>query len=345
MKPKYEKIIFLDIDGVLNTGRYTYPQWLIQGDAIEDADGHFFDAECIVQLSRIIQETKAQIVISSTWRWRGLKKLRALWGNRQIEGDIVDITPSVYGLKTIQKPRFDHITRGDEIKDWLNLNATKQFVIIDDIDDFEARLQPFYFQTEWNKGISFEIADAIIALLNAEWTSPFLENSLYHKTKGKRVLYFDIEGTLLDDDDDTAKKALTNGQLETALKSCAFDYYACVSGHSDMIHQSHQYGQIPSKNAQKEVIWHLLKDIFPDKENFIAKLILIYNSDRRAEYINPDSDWYYVDDWADKFYSDAFDRLTYQEMENNKRIFLTDPNGDAADILQWLAQLPDSRGQ
>ena len=182
MKPKYEKIIFLDIDGVLNTGRFTYPQWLIQGDAIEDADGHFFDAECIAQLSRILEATKAQIVISSAWRWRGLKKLRALWQNRKIEGDIVDITPTVYGLKTIQKPRFDLILRGDEINDWLNQNATKQFVIIDDIDDFAADLQPFYCQTENDKGITKEVADKIIRLLNADWTSPFIENRLYHKT-------------------------------------------------------------------------------------------------------------------------------------------------------------------
>ena len=62
---------------VLNTGRYTYPQWLIDGEAIEDADGHFFDADCVSQLSRIIQATKAQIVISSAWRSRGLKRMRA----------------------------------------------------------------------------------------------------------------------------------------------------------------------------------------------------------------------------------------------------------------------------
>ena len=344
MKPKYEKIIFLDIDGVLNTGRFTYPQWLIEGDAVEDADGHFFDAECITQLSRILEATKAQIVISSAWRWRGLKKLRALWQNRQIEGDIVDITPTVYGLKTIQKPRFDLILRGDEIKDWLNQNVTKQFVIIDDIDDFTADLQPFYCQTENDKGITKEVADRIIALLNADWKSPFIENRLYRKTKGKRVLYFGIDNILLDEED-IAKTALTNGQLERLLKSCAFDYYACVSGYSDMVVQRHQYIQKPNKTVQKEAVWQLLKDIFTDKNDFIKKLILIYNTDKRGDYINVDSDWYYLDDWADKYFVEAQGIQAFEEMKRHNRIFLNDPQGDGADILQWLAQLsPNTEG-
>jgi hypothetical protein len=47
------KIIFLDIDGVLNAGCDDEP---------------FIFSECAQRLNRIIQETGAQVVLSSAWR-------------------------------------------------------------------------------------------------------------------------------------------------------------------------------------------------------------------------------------------------------------------------------------
>ena len=51
------------------------------------------------------------------------------------------------------------------------------------------------------------------------------------------------------------------------------------------------------------------------------------------------SDWYYLDDWADKYFVEAQGIQAFEEMKSNNRIFLNDPQGDGADILQWLAQL------
>lgn len=264
--------------------------------------------------------------------------MRQLWQKRKLQGDIVDITPSVSELCTIQKSHFDLITRGDEIKEWLTLNPTQQFVILDDIDDFDTDLQPFYFQTEWSKGITPDIADNIIAFFKTHQVSPFLENRLRQKTKGKQILYFDINGTLLDEND-MPKKSLINRRLETVLKSKNFDYYACVSSYSDMVAQRFNYTKKPSKIEQKESIWLLLKDIFTDKDDFIEKLILIYNTDRKGEYINFDSDWYYLDDWADKFYGEVYGIAQYDKMIKQEKIHLTQHDGNGEDILVWLEKI------
>ena len=57
------KIIFLDIDGVLCTDEYI--QALPIGLPWRDAYGDIFDPKCVAALKRIIDETGADIVVSS----------------------------------------------------------------------------------------------------------------------------------------------------------------------------------------------------------------------------------------------------------------------------------------
>ena len=56
------KVIFLDIDGVLNI--------IPQG---RDQYGSLFHPQFEDNLQYLIEQTKADIVISSTWRYSGLK--------------------------------------------------------------------------------------------------------------------------------------------------------------------------------------------------------------------------------------------------------------------------------
>jgi hypothetical protein len=76
------KIIFLDIDGVLNL---CYPK--------HDKFGRIFHPHFVDNLKMIIDETDAKIVISSTWRADGIERLRELWKYRNYPGEIIDITP------------------------------------------------------------------------------------------------------------------------------------------------------------------------------------------------------------------------------------------------------------
>ena len=81
------KVIFLDIDGVLNTG-----WWYTQMDrnTPKDKYGYAFDPNSVANLKKIIDETGADIVISSSWKSFGLSELEEMWQDRGLPGKLID---------------------------------------------------------------------------------------------------------------------------------------------------------------------------------------------------------------------------------------------------------------
>jgi len=78
-----KKIIFLDIDGVLNC-------------EIDDIQNEFEDISkrCVKMLNTIIKETDAKVVISSVWRNnRTVDQLQELLEKYGFEGEVVSKTP------------------------------------------------------------------------------------------------------------------------------------------------------------------------------------------------------------------------------------------------------------
>lgn len=121
-------IIFLDIDGVLNTIR--------NQDLQEENDGRMkfqhqfnFDEECMKNLKEIILKFDAYVVISSSWRIEKdkvyMSELLRNFKEYEIDNRIIDITPSF------------STTRGEEIKKWLfdNKDKVSNYIILDDEDD------------------------------------------------------------------------------------------------------------------------------------------------------------------------------------------------------------------
>ena len=121
-----DRYIFLDIDGPLNTGRSDYLN--------SEKFGHHFDDEAVRNLQRIIDETSAGIVISSSWRHLGIEKIRAIWKDWRLPGKIVGCTPGTWG----EELQFGK--RGEEIQQWLSDNITGQYsyVVIDDMGPDES---------------------------------------------------------------------------------------------------------------------------------------------------------------------------------------------------------------
>lgn len=62
------KIIFLDFDGVMDTAYYDHILSK-EGKPLDDEYGAIFDPYCIQNLKRIIEETGADIVVSSSWKF------------------------------------------------------------------------------------------------------------------------------------------------------------------------------------------------------------------------------------------------------------------------------------
>lgn len=109
------KVIFLDIDGVLNSDEYfdKIEKLNIQGIQSE------IDVEKIKLLKRALDETGAKVVLSSSWRYtRKAQNLKELLANFEI---YTESTPYIHGK------------RGLEIKQWLLDNPeVEDFVILDD---------------------------------------------------------------------------------------------------------------------------------------------------------------------------------------------------------------------
>lgn len=139
------KIIFLDIDGVLNYHGY---------------GGNFratLAIDCITQLNAITDATQAQIVISSTWRKTyPLAGLIAFLREQGVTGHILDSTPNLNGLP-----------RGEEIAQWINAHpGVENFVILDDDSDM-CELTSYLVQTSiYAGGLQATHAQRAIAILN-----------------------------------------------------------------------------------------------------------------------------------------------------------------------------------
>lgn len=137
------KIIFLDIDGVLNC------------HTTRERDGGYvgIDSRLVAILNRILEETGAYIVISSTWRkFENWEKSVEAGGIRKVIGST---------------PRLDGKIRGEEVKAWLVEGhvSVSEYAVLDDDSDFLDG-QPL-FKTENRRGLTPEIADAVIAHLNS----------------------------------------------------------------------------------------------------------------------------------------------------------------------------------
>ena len=87
------KVLFLDIDGVLNTERQ-HDRCVNEGIAPVDNFGYAFDPIAVINLKKIIDDTGAGIVISSSWKFWGLSTMQKLWASRSLPGKIIDVTPN-----------------------------------------------------------------------------------------------------------------------------------------------------------------------------------------------------------------------------------------------------------
>lgn len=119
------KVIFLDIDGVLQVEFNKKDEW-----------GHLFYSPFVENLRNIIDKTGAKIVISSTWKMSGLQILKEMWVGRNLPGEIIDITPNEVDVVDRGTCEFyDLVDRGYEIQQWIDDNKPDKWIILDDVDD------------------------------------------------------------------------------------------------------------------------------------------------------------------------------------------------------------------
>lgn len=194
------KIIFLDFDGVLN-----HQDWYkrrMHGETGPELlhPLNEFDPETIQILNRIIEETGAKVVVSSTWRvGKMVVDLQKMLDDVGFIGEIIDITPRFYtkGVHGEDDKTTGYSTpRGCEIDWWLKnkggfqrinwcketqmeymeKSLVKNYVILDDDSDMLYNQREHYVKCNaYGKGLDNETADKSIKILNTPITELYYE--------------------------------------------------------------------------------------------------------------------------------------------------------------------------
>lgn len=164
------KVLFLDIDGVLNcsfTFARRHARWLESGNPVKEGEfafplGHL-DEELIANLNTIVEQTNCKIVISSSWRIAHTPQEIAGWLNEKgfkYPESIIDRT----GRAPMEERDNE---RGWEVQKWVEDNDVDQYCIVDDDSQDIRPMHPDNFvQTSGKVGLTEEKASAIVSKLN-----------------------------------------------------------------------------------------------------------------------------------------------------------------------------------
>lgn len=138
------KIIFLDIDGVLNSHRYDKCR--------SDADGNI-DVTRLPLLKQIVDGANANVVLTSTWRRHIDPKSRVA---DEVGSVLWELFES-HGILLYDRTPFIDNDRAQEVRSWLmDHSDVESFVIIDDIKFGWDELDPMVVKTDYLIGRGLE---------------------------------------------------------------------------------------------------------------------------------------------------------------------------------------------
>lgn len=171
---KFNKILALDFDGVLNSVRSVVADQkcvnalnakhaILAGHTITSG----FDPVAVKLIWQIIQRTDAYIVVSSAWRKAiSLSDIRRIFHTEfgWPDGDAERII-GVTG-------RRDNGFRGDEVQDWIDNHTVGiknfQYIIVDDSYDFHDHQHKCFIQTDPYNGFSYQDYSKALQLFGGE---------------------------------------------------------------------------------------------------------------------------------------------------------------------------------
>jgi hypothetical protein len=124
-----ERLLFLDIDGVLNSTRY----WWASDRSLPMGKAGAVDPDAVARLNQIVDATGCEVVLSSSWRGTGDARQRAvveaMLHERGYRHRLYDMTPLLW------------TERHKEIGEVVDRIQPKRFVVLD--DDLDAWTDSF----------------------------------------------------------------------------------------------------------------------------------------------------------------------------------------------------------
>ena len=157
------KIIFLDIDGVLNCASTRNPRGF----------PYVVDKRLLARLKKLIAATKARVVLSSSWRTDPIGLYAAkYWGV-----PFIDVCPDMPGK-----------SRHHEIEAWLSKHPrVKRFAVIDDEDDGLDNLP--LFQPSSVTGLTTDIVRGVRRYLEGKSDQHIRRNALVRMVENLQSVF------------------------------------------------------------------------------------------------------------------------------------------------------------
>ena len=156
------KVIFLDIDGVLNSAETPNPRKF----------PYMADDRLVKRLLQLCERTGAKVVLSSTWRYDPVGLLAA----RHFQIPFIDVIPDMPGE-----------ARHKEIMRWLSSHDdVSRYAVIDDEDD-ELDTLPL-FQPSASTGLTEEIARGVADYLDGKTDKDMRSNRFIRVVQNARAM-------------------------------------------------------------------------------------------------------------------------------------------------------------
>ena len=150
------KIIFLDIDGVLNC------------DTTVESCGNYLgiDNSKLKLLAEIVDKTKAKVVLTSTWKDKWFRGGGQKYKQDEL-ANYLDTEFFRYGIIVYDKTTDDLFDRGLGIRRWKAEKEVESFVILDDnvFDYKEQMLVSNLILTDGHKGLTEDDVKRAINIL------------------------------------------------------------------------------------------------------------------------------------------------------------------------------------
>jgi hypothetical protein len=162
------KVIFLDIDGVLNSANTPNPRKF----------PYIVDPKLLKRFKRLLQRTGAKVVLSSTWRYDPAGIFSAKhWGI-----PFIDVIPDMP-----KRPRRD------EVLAWLKAHPkVKRFVVIDDEDDELDQLP--LFQPSPDTGLTEKMVKGVTDFLAGRTDEDMRRNAVVRALQNVKSIFKGHEG-------------------------------------------------------------------------------------------------------------------------------------------------------
>lgn len=152
------KVVFLDIDGVLNSNFWNATHQR------EISDGTLIDEEKVKTLATLVNRTGAKIILHSGWRFWFDAKLQPLRAEAERlverlakEGLSLDgLTPD-RTTEEIRRTKKFSLVKADEILAWLKLHDDVDgWVVLDDLDLHNCQVELHQVKTDQRIGLTVD---------------------------------------------------------------------------------------------------------------------------------------------------------------------------------------------